>query len=83
MKQLEKIELFTRIIKKDKPQKQGKGQKELFKEIKEEFIKEPILRIYQPILLIRVKTDSLDFVLGAYLIQKYKNKVQYLVIYYS
>ena len=26
-------------------------------------------------LLIRVKTDSLDFILGAYIMQKYKNKV--------
>ena len=34
-------------------------------------------------LLIRVKTDSLDFTLGACLMQKYKDKVWYLVIYYS
>ena len=34
-------------------------------------------------LLIGVKTDSLDFTLGAYLMQKYKDKVWYLVIYYS
>ena len=34
-------------------------------------------------LLIRVKTDILDFVLGVYLLQKYINKVQYLVTYYS
>ena len=33
-------------------------------------------------LLIIVKTDILDFILGIYLIQKYLNR-QHLVIYYS
>ena len=33
-------------------------------------------------LLIVVKTDVLDFVLGVYLVQKYLNR-QHLVIYYS
>ena len=46
MKQLEKIELFTKITKKNKLQRQGIEQKELFTEIKKEFIKEPILKIY-------------------------------------
>ena len=27
--------------------------------------------------------DLLDFVLGAYIVQKYKDKIQYLVAYYS
>jgi len=31
----------------------------------------------------RVKIDILDFILGAYLLQKYINKVWYLVTYYS
>ena len=39
--------------------------------------------IYKLELLIKIKIDLLDFILGVYLIQKYKNKVQYLVIYYS
>ena len=34
-------------------------------------------------LLIKVEIDSLDFILGAYLMQKYKDKVWYPVIYYS
>ena len=34
-------------------------------------------------LLIRVKIDLLDFALGAYLMQKYKDKVWYLIVYYS
>ncbi len=60
---LEKIELFTRIIKKDKLQKQGIEQKKLFVETKKEFIRELILKIYQAVLLIRVKTDILDFII--------------------
>ena len=43
---------------------------------------EPILKIYILSLLIVVKIDILDFILGAYLIQKYLNR-WYLVIYYS
>ena len=54
----------------------------LFKDLKELFIVEPILKIYILSLLIVVKTDVLDFVLGVYLVQKYLNK-QYLVVYYS
>jgi len=34
-------------------------------------------------LLTRVKTDILDFVLGACLLQKHTNRVWYLVAYYS
>ena len=59
------------------------SKKKLFKEIKEEFIKEPILRIYQLRLLIRVKINTLDFVLEVYIVQRYNNRVQYSVAYYS
>ena len=31
----------------------------------------------------RVKTDLLDFILGVYMVQKYKDKIQYLIVYYS
>jgi len=34
-------------------------------------------------LLIKVKTDILDFVLGVYLLQKHIDRVWYLVVYYS
>ena len=54
----------------------------LFKELKELFIVELILKIYTPSLLIVVKTDISDFILGIYLVQKYLDR-QYLVIYYS
>ena len=47
----------------------------MFKEIKNKFIKEPILKIYRLELLIRVKIDLLDFALGAYIVQKYKDKI--------
>jgi len=34
-------------------------------------------------LLIRVKIDILDFVLGVYLLQKHANRVWHLVAYYN
>ena len=40
----------------------------LFKELKELFIKELILKIYTLSLLIVVKTNVLDFILGVYLV---------------
>ena len=52
-------------------------------EIKKEFIKELILKIYQAKLLTRVKTDTSDFIVKVYLQQKYKDKIQHLVVYYS
>ena len=54
----------------------------LFKELKELFTAELILKIYTLSLLIVVKTDILDFILGIYLVQKYLNG-QHLVVYYS
>ena len=41
----------------------------LFKEVKKLFIKELVLRIYKLSLLIKVKTDILDFILEVYLVQ--------------
>ena len=40
----------------------------LFKKVKELFAKELVLKIYTLSLLIKVKTDILDFILRAYLI---------------
>ena len=54
----------------------------LFKELKELFIVKPILKIYILSLLIIVKTDTLDFILGVYLVQKYLDR-WHLVTYYS
>ena len=54
----------------------------LFKELKELFIAELILKIYILSLPTVVKIDVLDFVLGVYLVQKYLNR-WYLVAYYS
>ena len=54
----------------------------LFKELKELFIAKLILKIYILSLLIVVKTDILDFILGIYLVQKYLDR-WYLVVYYS
>ena len=50
--------------------------------MKQLFTVKLILKIYTLSLLIVVKIDILDFVLGIYLIQKYLNR-WYLVIYYS
>ena len=57
--------------------------KELFKEIKNKFIKEPILKVYRLELQIKVKTNLLDFILKVQLLQKYKDRIQHLVVYYS
>jgi hypothetical protein len=55
----------------------------LFKEIKKKFTKKPILKIYQSRLLIRVKIDVLDFVLGICIVQRHNNRIWYPVMYYS
>ena len=55
----------------------------MFKKIKNKFIKELILKIYRLELPTRVKTDLLDFILGVCIVQKYKDKIWYPVIYYS
>ena len=46
----------------------------LFKELKELFTVELILKIYILSLLIVVKIDVLDFILGIYLIKKYLDR---------
>jgi hypothetical protein len=65
VKWLKETESFTRIIKKNKTWNWNKEHRKLFKEIKKKFTKELILKIYQSRLLIRVKIDILDFILGA------------------
>ena len=44
--QLKNIKPFTRLIKKDELQQQGKEQRELFKKLKQLFTEGPILKIY-------------------------------------
>ncbi len=56
------------MIKKNKPWKWDNNKVKLFKEIKKKFTKGLILRIYQLGLLIRVKADALDFILGVCLL---------------
>ena len=79
---LKNIKPFTRFTKKNKLQKWQKEQRTLFKELKELFTAESILKIYTPSLPIVVETDALDFALGIYLVQKYLDK-WHLVAYYS
>src|SRR6266702_1953353 len=71
-KWLDKIELFIRMMKKNELWKWDNDEIRLFKEVKQEFIKELILKIYQLKLLIRVEIDVLDFVLGVCLLQKHE-----------
>ena len=71
-----------RMMKKDELQRWDDDKVRLFKEIKQEFMKELILKIYQPKLLIRIKIDVLDFILGVCLLQKHDG-VQHLIVYYS
>ena len=66
--QLKNIKLFTKLTKKNKLWKQQKEQQTLFKELKELFTVELILKIYTPSLLIVVKTDASDFALSIYLV---------------
>ena len=65
---LKNIEPFTKLTKKNKLWKQQEEQKILFKELKELFTAELILKIYTLSLLIVVKIDILDFVLSVYLV---------------
>ena len=65
---LKSIKPFIRLIKKEEPWVQGNKQRKLFKELKELFTQKLILKVYQPKLEIVVKTDILDFALGAYLL---------------
>ena len=80
--QWKNIKPFTRLTKKNKLWKWQKEQKKLFKELKELFIAELILKIYILNLLIVVEIDASDFILGVYLVQKYPDK-WHLVAYYS
>ena len=65
---LKNIKLFTKLTKKNKLWKWQKEQKTLFKELKELFTAEPILKIYTLSLPTVVKTDVLDFTLGVCLV---------------
>ena len=60
---LKNIKLFTRLTKKNKPWKWQEEQRILFKELKELFIAEPILKIYILSLLIVIKINILDFIM--------------------
>ena len=69
-------------MKKDKLWNWNNKKLKLFRRIKKKFIKEPILKIYQPELPTRVETNALDFALETCFLQKY-NKIWYPVAYYS
>ena len=79
---LKNIKPFTRLTKKNELWKWQKEQRTLFKELKELFTVEPILKIYTLSLPTVVETDVLDFILGVCLVQKHPDR-WHLVIYYS
>ena len=79
---LKNIEPFTRLTKKNEPWKWQEEQRTLFKELKELFTAEPILKIYTPSLPTVVETDASDFALGACLVQKHPDG-WHPVAYYS
>src|SRR6266702_6933533 len=68
---LDKIKLFMRITKKDKPWRWDDNKKRLFKKVKEKFTEEPILKIYQLRLPTKIEIDASDFALKACLLQKH------------
>jgi len=75
-------EPFTRLTKKEEPWRWGDEQRKLFKELKELFTQDPILKIYQSGLETVVETDASDFALGACLIQRHQDG-WHPVAYYS
>ena len=79
---LKNIELFTRLTKKNELWKWQEEQRTLFKELKELFTAELILKIYTLSLPTVVETDTSDFVLSTCLVQKYLDR-WYPVTYYS
>ena len=65
---LKNIEPFTRLTKKNELWRWQKEQRTLFKELKELFTAELILKIYTLSLPTVVKIDISDFILGVYLV---------------
>ena len=55
----------------------------MFKEIKNKFIKEPILKIYRQELLTKVEINLLDFALGVCMVQRHEDGIWHLVAYYN
>ena len=80
--QLKNIKLFTRLTKKNKLWKWQEEQRILFKELKELFTAELILKIYTLSLPTVVEIDVLDFALGVCLVQKHPDG-WHPVAYYS
>ena len=70
-KQSDKTELFTKMMKKNKLWIWNDKKSKLFQKIKKKFTKKPILKIYQLILPIKIKTNTLNFALRACLLQKH------------
>ena len=63
-------------------QQQGKKEQEAFENLKNKYLQDPVLKIFDTEKLSRIETDALDLAIGACLIQEYKGK-WHLVVYIS
>ncbi len=64
---------LTALTKKDTPWNWGPPQDKSFQNLKLECLKEPVLKMYNPRLPIRIETDASDLAIGACLSQKYED----------
>ena len=56
------------LIKDAIPQYQGDKEQRAFKDLKEVYLKDPILKIFDLKKLLRIETDALDLAIGIYYI---------------
>ena len=63
-------------------QQQRKKEQEAFENLKNKYLQDPVLKIFDTEKLSRIETDALDLAIGACLIQEYKGK-WHLVVYIS
>ena len=71
------------LTKKDVPWHWSQEQQEAFNMIKKQFCEEPILKVYNPVLLTHVECDASGFATGGILSQKHDNGLWHPVAYHS
>ena len=74
--------LLTDIIRKKREFHWDKKAQEAFKRLKQLFIKEPVLQMFDPQWLMIMKADTSDQVLKSVLSQKDESENLYLVVFY-
>ena len=73
---------MTDLTKKDKPWKWGFTEERLFQKLKEECLKESVLKMFDPKKSDRMETDASDLAIDACFSQEYKD-MWHPVAYYS